>query len=96
MSNERIEFHQNFLDTFTIDELNAIVDDATVVTQNCIVISTEDNFFELSATNGNHLDIYCDNNKYDANRQLTKDEFMKLYKNSPMMKIHNININEEI
>lgn len=94
MSNEKIELHQRFLDTFTIDELNDIIDNATVVTQNCIVISTEDNFFELSADIGDTLDIYCDSNKNDTGRQLTKDEFMKLYKNSPLMKMQHINVDE--
>jgi len=94
MSNENIELHQRFLDTFTIDELTDIVDNATVVTKNSIIISTEDNFFELSADIGDSLDIYCDSNKNDKNIQLTKDEFMQLYKKSPLMKIEHISIDE--
>ena len=94
MSNKNIEFHQRFLDTFTIDELKDIVDNATVVTENSIIISTEDNFFELSADIGDSLDIYCDSNKNDTNMQLTKDEFMQLYKKSPLIKMQHISIDE--
>ncbi len=94
MSNKNIEFHQRFLDTFTIDELKDIVDNATVVTENSIIISTEDNFFELSADIGDSLDIYCDSNKNDTNMQLTKDEFMQLYKKSPLMKMQHISIDK--
>jgi len=94
MSNENIEFHQRFLDTFTIDELNDIVDNSTAVTENSIVIFTEDNFFELSADIGDNLDIYCNNNKNNTNMQLTKDEFMQLYKKSPLTKMQHISIDE--
>lgn len=94
MSNEKPEFHQRFLDTFSIDELNDIIDNATVVTQNSIIISTEDNFFELSAGVGSGLNIYCDSNENDTNSQLTKEEFMKLYKNSPLMKMQHIIVDE--
>jgi len=94
MPNDKIEFHQRFLDNFTIDELNDIVDNAMVVTQNCIIISTEDNFFELSADIGDTLDIYCDSNKDDTDKKLTKDEFMKLYKNTTLMKMQHINVDE--
>lgn len=92
MIDKKIEFHQRFLDTFTIDELNDIVDNAMVVTQNSIIISTEDNFFELSPGSGDSLDIYCDSNKNDTNKQLTKDEFMTLYKGSESVEIPHINV----
>jgi molecular chaperone DnaK (HSP70) len=94
MSNEKIEFHQRFLDTFTIDELNDIIENAMVVTKNSIIISTEDNFFELSANESDTLDIYCDSNKDDTNKQLTKDEFMKLYKDSSLIEMQHINVDD--
>ncbi|RLA84628.1 MAG: hypothetical protein DRG78_00995 [Epsilonproteobacteria bacterium] len=90
----KIEFHQRFLDIFTNKELGDIINNATVVTKNCIVIATEDNFFELSADIGDKLDIYCDNHTNKSAKQLTKDEFMLSYKNSPLMEVSHININE--
>ncbi len=96
MLNTELEFHQRFLDIFTIAELNDIVDNAMVVTQNRIIISTKDNFFELSADMGDSLDIYCNDNKNNTGSQLTKEEFMKLFKSSPLMEMPHINIGEEI
>lgn len=94
MKNEQMKFHQNFEGIFTNEELEDIVENATVVTENSIVLSTEDNFFELSLGIGDSVDIYCDSNNDDTNKQLTKDEFMKLYKNSPSMQMKHIIIDE--
>ena len=63
---------------------------------NHIIISTKDNFFELSADMDDSLDIYCNDNKYNTGSQLTKEEFMKFYKNTPLMEMPHINIDEEI
>ena len=86
--------HSKFLKVFNRDELNDIIDNATVVTESCIIISTEDNFFELSAYLDGNLDVYCNDNKDGTSKQLTKDEFMKLYKNSPSMELEHIIIDE--
>jgi hypothetical protein len=91
---EKIIFNQKFLEVFSEDELNDIINNATVITKNCIIISTEDHFFELSADRGDTLDIYCDSNINDTNKQLTKDEFMKLYKKSPLVEMQHINVDE--
>jgi len=81
-----------FLTVFSEDELIDIIANAAAVTQDCIVIWTEANFFELSADTGDTLDIYCDDNNNTSGRQLTKDEFMKLHKSSPLLKVNHLNI----
>ena len=91
---EKIDLHQRFSDVFANEELEDIIKAAMVVTEKCIIISTEDNFFELSADIGDKLDIYCDSNKNDTQVQLTKDEFIKLYKSSPLMEMQHINIDD--
>ena len=94
IQNDEIKFNQFFLDIFTNEELKDIVANAMVVTENCIIIQTIDYFFELSANVGDKLDIYCDANKNDTQAQLTKDEFIKLYKSSPIMQMEHICIDE--
>jgi len=94
MPNKNSKLHQIFSDTFTLDELNDICDNATVVTQITIMLSTKDNFFELSADGSDKLNIYCNNNHDSTEKQLTKDEFMKLYKESSLVDIHIINVDE--
>jgi len=91
---DKIQFHKRFLDIFTDKELNVIVNNATVVTENCIMINTTNNFFELSADIGGKLYIYCNSNENDTEQQLTKDEFMKLYKSSPLLEMKHINIDD--
>ena len=94
MKNNQIVFHPYFLDVFTVKELEDIIKYATVVTKKCIVIATEDYFFELSADIGNKLDIYCDRNKNGTQQKVTKDEFIKLYKISPLLKVEHIHLDE--
>ncbi len=77
-----------FLELFSSDELADIVENATAVSEDCIVITTEDNLFELRADRGDVLEIYCDDHRNDTGRQLTKDEFMHLYKNSSLMETY--------
>ena len=95
MSSERIQFHKFFLDTFTQEELEDIVAHAEMISKNVIIISTEDNFFELSADTGDELEIFCESNSSDnMQKQVTKAEFIKLYKNSPLMKSLHMSIDE--
>ncbi len=91
---DKIQFHKRFLDIFTDKELNDIVNNATVVTENCIMINTINNFFELSADIGDKLYIYCNSNENVTEQQLTKDEFMKFYKSSPLLEMKHINIDD--
>jgi hypothetical protein len=88
----KIKLHQRFLDVFTSKELKEIVKSATAVGEKCIIISTTDYFFELSADIGDKLDIYCVENKNNTQLKLTKDEFIKLYKNSPLIEMQHITI----
>jgi len=83
-----------FLTKFTDEELSDIVEDAMVIAKNCIIINTTNNFFELSVDSENKLDIYCNSNENDTEQQLTKDEFMKLYKDSPLKELHHIKVDE--
>jgi len=83
-----------FLELFSSDELANMMENATAISEDCIVIATEDNFFELSANVGEGLDIYCDDHSNNTGRQLTKDEFMSLYKSSPLMETYHTEIDE--
>ena len=92
--NVGIDFHQKFLDAFTLEELEDISNHATAIGPDCIVVTTEENFFELSADIGEELDIYCNNNTTYEGRKLTKVEFMELYKSSPTQELNVMAIDE--
>lgn len=94
MIDSKINFHPNFLELFSKDELEDIVENAISVSKDCIVIITKDYFFELSADVGESLNIYCDDNTCNKDQKLTKDEFMKLYKKSILLKCQDVNIDE--
>jgi len=85
MLNSEIVVNAKFLNVFSKEELKDIMDNATSISADCIVIVTENNFFELSADIGDELDIYCDEHNNSSARKLSKDEFMKLYKSSPLI-----------
>ena len=93
MTNTNIKFNQKFLDIFSTDELEDIIDNAISFNANCIIIATETHFFELSADMGNELDIYCDGHSNDTAKKLRKDEFMKLYKSGILMNSEKVNMN---
>ena len=94
MLNNEIVVNTKFLNVFSKDELKDIMDNATSISADCIVIATENNFFELSADMGDELDIYCDEHNNSSARKLLKDEFMMLYKSSPLMGTLKLSINE--
>ncbi len=94
MQDNKIKLHQRFLEIFTEEELKDIIEHSMIVTEKYIIIQTEDNFFELSVNADGKLDIYCDANKNDTQIYLTKDEFMKLYKSSPLMEMQHINVDD--
>lgn len=91
---KKIVVNSKFLKVFSEDELEDIMDNATSISADCIVIATENNYFELSADVGDELDIYCDEHNNSSARKLLKDEFMKLYKNSPLMDTVKLSLNE--
>lgn len=94
MLDNEIVVNAKFLNVFSKEELKDIMDNATSISADCIVIATENNFFELSADMGVELDIYCDEHNNSSARKISKNEFMKLYKSSPLMGTVKISINE--
>jgi len=94
MLEEKIDLHQRFLDVFTDEELEDIIENAMVITENCIMINTKDYFFELSSDIRDKLDIFCYNSINSSEGKLTKIEFIKLYKSSLLMEMQHINIDD--
>ena len=94
MLDNEIVVNAKFLNVFSKDELKDIMDNATSISTDCIVIATENNYFEPSADVDDALDIYCDEHNSSSARKLSKDEFMKLYKSSPLMGTVKLSINE--
>jgi len=71
MSDIDIQYNKKFLNFFTEIEICDIVENATVVSDNRIIIMTEKHFFALSV--GDKLGIYCeDEDESGDGRQLTK------------------------
>ncbi len=79
MKPANIKFNQRFLDLFSNDELQNIIGKSISFSADCIVISTDTHFCELSADMGDALEIYCDEHSNDTAKMLTKDEFMTLF-----------------
>ncbi|MDQ7060406.1 MAG: hypothetical protein Q9M43_04500 [Sulfurimonas sp.] len=88
------EFNPKFLKLFNEIELRDIVKSASAYGNDCLVVTTEDYFFELSADIGNEVEIYCENNtSFEANK-LSKEEFLHLYKTSPLSKLSCLSVKE--
>lgn len=94
MLDKKIVVNSKFLKVFSEDELKEIMDNATSISADCIVIATENNYFELSADMSNDIDIHCDEHNNSSARKLSKDEFIKLYKSSPLMGTVKLSLNE--
>lgn len=94
MLKEKINIHQRFIDVFTDEELEDIVENAVVVTNNCIVINTKDYFFELNIDYKEEVDIFCYNSVESSENNLSKLEFMKLYNSNNKEDMDIINIDE--
>ena len=94
MLNETTNIHQRFLDVFTDVELEDIVENAVVVTNNCIVINTKDYFFELNIDSNKEVDIFCYNSVDGSENKLSKLKFMKLYNSNNKEDMDIINIDE--
>lgn len=80
MLDKKIVVNSKFLKVFSEDELKDIMDNATSISTNCIVIATENNYFELSADIEDVLDVYCDEYNNSSAKKLSKDEFMSYIK----------------
>ena len=96
MAEYKIKFHQNFLDVFTKEELKDLVEHAGVVVDTHIIISTIDKYFELNAEIGDKLYIFCSDHASAESKSITKEEFMKAYKSSPIKKMDCIVLDEEV
>ncbi len=83
--NSDITINKKFLELFNKGEMNDIISHASAVSEDCIVIATETHFFELSANIVDSIDIYCDGHDGGSSKKLTKNEFIKIYKSSPLM-----------
>ncbi|UFH58482.1 hypothetical protein [Sulfurovum mangrovi] len=94
MEENKIILNSKFLKVFSEDELKDIIDNATSISADCIVIAIENNYFELSADVDDELDIHCDEHNNSSARKLSKDEFMRLYKSSPLMGTVKLSLNE--
>ena len=72
-------------------ELDDIIENATVITNSSILLSTKEHFFELY-TNDEKLKIFS----YigDKESYINKAEFMKLYKSSDIQEIKHICVDE--
>jgi len=89
-----MNYNIKFLDSFTKEEMKDIVDNATVVIENCIMINTKDYFFELSIDNNEEVDIFCYSSVDSSENKLSKLEFIKFYKSNQIEEIDIINIEE--
>jgi len=84
-------FNKKFLDFFTQNEMDDIVDNSSAISDNSIVIDTKNYFFELSVSDKN-IEIFCYADEKE--RYINKDEFMALYKSSTIETIKHICIDE--
>jgi|GEM_PF-2029080 len=89
MEKELLEIGQldpKFHDIFSDDELLEILHKAMAYSEKVIIITTEQNFFELSADLGDSLEIYADfHGNLDSGRVLDKETFLYLLRSSPPM-----------
>jgi len=76
--------NQKFHNTFSQEELEGIIQHATAISYDVIVIATHSHFFELSANRGEALEIYSDTHSNNGSI-LTKEAFLELYLSSPML-----------
>ena len=72
--------NKKFLNFFTNEEMIEIENNAMVISDNCIIITTKKYFFELSV--GESLEIFCMNEIDNSEDTITKDNFIKLFKKS--------------
>jgi len=78
MDNTEQIFNKKFLNFFTKKEMNEIVDASIAISDNTIIVDTENYFFELSV-GPESLEIFCYTEGEE--KYIDKYEFMELYKN---------------
>ena len=83
-----------FHNTFSQEELEGIIQYATAISYDVIVIATHSHFFELSADRGEALEIYSDTHSNNNGSILTKEAFLELfYRSSAMLDSVALDIN---
>jgi len=70
--------NKKFLNYFTNEEMIKRENNAMVISDNCIIITTNKYFFELSV--GKSLEIFCMNEIDKSEKDITKEQFIKLFK----------------
>jgi hypothetical protein len=89
--------NHKFYDTFNKDELQEVIDKASFVSSNAIVISAGNYFFELSADVDGELEIYYEYDDDNSKRKsgfFSKEEFLEKLKKLEKNEIPIIQINE--
>ena len=69
--------NKKFLNFFTNEEMIKIENNAMVISDDCIIITTDKYFFELSI--GKSLEIFCINEIDKSEDTITKEQFVKLF-----------------
>jgi len=69
--------NKKFLNFFTQKEMIEIENSAMVISDNCIIITMDNYFFELSV--GKSLEIFCINEIDKSENTITKKQFLKLF-----------------
>jgi hypothetical protein len=69
--------NKKFLNFFTQKEMIEIENNAMVISDNCIIITMDKYFFELSV--GKSLEIFCINEIDKSENTITKKQFLKLF-----------------
>ena len=72
-----LKSNKKFLNFFTQEEMIEIENNAMVISDNCIIITTDKYFFELSVNK--FLEIFCMNEIDNSEDIITKEQFIKLF-----------------
>jgi predicted permease len=72
--------NKKFLNFLTNEEMKEIENNAMVISDNCIIITTDKYFFELSVDKS--LEIFCMNEIDKSENDITKEQFIKFFKES--------------
>ena len=72
-----LKSNKKFLNFFTTEEMIEIENNAMVISDNCIIITTDKYFFELSVDKS--LEIFCMNEIDNSEDIITKEQFIKLF-----------------
>jgi len=77
--------NKKFLNFFTQKEMIEIENSAMVISDNCIIITMDNYFFELSVDKS--LEIFCINEIDKSENTITKKQFLKLFSENVIISI---------